>query len=215
MYINEMAIGSAVSVNAKNKEGKEVNLDTTIVGAYDGGEYKMVLVEALKHNGQILVFESVTCQAFVTNADDNKVYKFRLPAVVKREQGGKIYHCLISGDNASEENRRGAKRYGLSAKGTLQLLGTTSTVKGYVRDVSATGISFLASDANLSIGDKVTISFKHDMTGAQLRVVAQIVRMQEQDNDKGILYGCLILKHDAKYTLMVSYLMRQECKVRK
>ena len=213
MYINEMAIGSAVSVNAKNKDGKEVNLDTTIIGAYDGGQYKMVLVEALRHNGQILVFESVACQAFITNADDNKIYKFRLPAIAKREQDGKLYHCLISSDNASEENRRGAKRYGLSAKGTLQILGTASNVKGYVRDVSATGISFLASDANLSIGDKVSISFKHEMTGAQLKVVAQIVRMQEQD--KGTLYGCLIHKHDAKYTLMISYLMRQECKVRK
>lgn len=213
MFINQMAEGSAVQIEAKNKDGKEVNLNTEVAGVYEAGEYKMVLVDALRHNGQILVFNSVSCQAYITNADDNKIYKFKLQAILKKEQDGKIYHCLISNEDATEENRRTAKRFGLSAKGTMQLLGSTSQIKGYVRDLSATGISFLASVSGLKIGDKVSIGFVHEISGLNVKVVAQIVRTQEQE--KGTLFGCVLNKHDAKYTQVISYLMRQECKVKK
>lgn len=213
MFINEIASGSAVELLAKNKEGKEIVLNSQVIAAFDQGEHKMVLVEAFMHNGQLLVFNSVMCQASFTNADDNKIYKFRLRAVLKKEHEGKMCHCLVSNEEVSEENRRTAKRFGISAKGVIQLLGNTSNVKGYVRDISATGISFLVSASNLQIGDKVSVSFTHDLSGAKVKVVAQIVRMVEEE--KGTLFGCVVHKHDAKYTQVISYLMRQECKVRK
>lgn len=213
MYINEMANESAVSIDVKNKEGKEVTLETKIVGSYEAGGYRMVLVEALRHNGQLLIFNSVICQATVTNADDNKLYKYRLQAVVKREYEGNVYHCLISNEDAAEENRRGAKRFGVGDKANIQILGTTNVLKGYVHDISATGISFLVNDAKLVVGDKVAISFVHEITGAQVKVVAQIVRQEERE--KGVKYGCLVQKHDAKYNMLIAYLMRQECKVKK
>lgn len=213
MYINEMANGSAVSLDVRNKEGKEVTLETQIVGSYEAGDYKMALVEALRHNGQLLVFQSVVCQAMVTNADDNKLYRYKLRAVVKREYEGKVYHCLISNEDASEENRRGAKRFGIGEKANIQLAGSTNVLKGYVHDVSATGISFLVSDTKLGVGDKVAVSFVHEITGAQVKVVAQIVRLEQRD--KGVKYGCVIQKHDAKYNMLIAYLMRQECKIKK
>ncbi len=212
MYINEMANDSAVMLEVKSKEGKELSLATQVIGGYEAGEYKMVLVEALRHNGHLLKFEAVTCYAYITNAEDNKVYKFKLQGVIKREQEGQVYHCLISNENVSEENRRGAKRFGVGAKGTIQILGTTTTSRGYVHDISATGISFLVADSSLSVGDKVKISFEHEITGVQLGVAAQIVRSEERD--RGTLFGCIVHKHDAKYTMLISYLMRQECKVR-
>lgn len=213
MYINEMANGSAVSLDVRNKEGKEVTLETQIVGSYEAGDYKMALVEALRHNGQLLVFQSVVCQAMVTNADDNKLYRYKLRAVVKREYEGKVYHCLISNEDASEENRRGAKRFGIGEKANIQLSGSTNVLKGYVHDVSATGISFLVSDTKLGVGDKVAVSFVHEITGAQVKVVAQIVRFEQRDKD--VKYGCVIQKHDAKYNMLIAYLMRQECKIKK
>ncbi len=213
MYINEMASGSTVSIEVKNKEGKEVTLETLAVSGYDAGGYKMLLVEALRHNGQLLVFNSVTCEALVTNADDNKLYKYRLQAVVKREHEDNVYHCLISNENAAEENRRGAKRFGVGEKANIQIMGTTSALKGYVHDISATGIALLLSDAKLVVGDKVTISFTHEITGIQVRVAAEIIRQEELE--KGIRYGCIVHKHDAKYSTLLAYLMRQECRVRK
>lgn len=212
MFINEMAVGSFVSIDVKNKEGKEVTLETHIVDGFEAGDYRMVLVEALRHNGQLLVFNSVICLATVTNADDGKLYKYKLQGVVKREQDGNMYHCLISSDDATEENRRGAKRFGVGDKANIQILGTTNTLKGYVHDISATGISFLLNDANLVEGDKVAVSFTHEITGAQVKVIAQVVRLEERD--KGVKYGCMVQKHDAKYNMLISYLMRQECKVR-
>lgn len=213
MYINEMANGSTVSINVKNKEGKEVTLETQMVGPYEAGDYKMALVEALRYDGQLLVFETVACYATVTNADDQKLYKYKLRAIVKREFEGKVYHCLISNEDATEENRRGAKRFGVGEKADIQLLGTMNVLKGYVHDVSATGISFLVGDGKLDVGDKVAISFVHEITGAQVKVVAQIVRLENKE--KGVKCGCVIQKHDAKYNMLIAYLMRQECKVKR
>ena len=67
-------------------------------------------------------------------------------------------------------------------------------------------------ESNLIVGDRVSIGFEHEITGAQLKVVAQIVRCSQEE--KGTLFGCVVQKHDAKYNLLISYLMRQECKVR-
>lgn len=213
MFINEIAAGSIVELLVKNKEGREVRLSSEAFMALEEGEHRMLLVEAFTHNGQLLVFSSVMCQAIITNADDNKIYKFRLRAVLKKEHEGKIYHCLVSNEEVTEENRRTAKRFGISAKGTIQILGNTSTIKGYVRDISATGISFLVAASSLQIGDKVSVSFVHELSGAKVKVVAQIVR--SVDEEKGTLFGCVVHKHDAKYTQVIAYLMRQECKVRK
>lgn len=213
MYINEMPNGSAVLLDVKNREGKELSLHTTVTGAFDGGDYKMVLVEALRHDGQLLSFNSVICYATITNLDDGRAYKYKLQTVVKREYDGNVYHCLISGEDASEENRRGAKRFGLSEKADIQVLGGTTVLKGYVHDISATGISVLAPETKIAIGDKIAVAFDHEITGAHLKVVAQVIR--SADHDKGTLFGCQILKHDAKYTLLISYLMRQECKVKR
>lgn len=212
MFINEMASGSLVSIGVRNKEGKEVVLDTQIVGAYEAGDYKMVLVDALRHNGQLLVFNSVICEALVSNADDNRLYRFKLQGIVKRESEGTIYHCLISSDNATEENRRGAKRFGVGEKATIQLLGAGNTLRGHVLDISATGVAFSVSGSELAVGDKVGISFMHEITGIQIKVTAQIVRQEERD--KGMKYGCALHKHDSKYNMLLAYLMRQECKVR-
>ncbi len=212
MFINEVAEGSAVMLEVKTKDGKEMTLETQVIGVFEAGEYKMAFVEALRHEGRLLTFDSVTCYAYITNAEDNKIYKYKLKGIIKREKDGQVYHCLISNDDVAEENRRGAKRFGVSAKGTIQLLGNTSSLRGYVRDISATGISFLVADSKLDIGDKVSISFEHEITGAQIKVIAEIVRCVEQE--KGTLFGCQVHKHDAKFTMLISYLMRQECKVR-
>lgn len=213
MFINEMAGESLVALEVKNKEGKEVILETQVVSSFEAGDYKMVLVEALRHNGQILAFNSVMCTAYITNAEDGKMYKYRLQGIAKREQEGITYHCLISNEDAAEENRRGAKRFKLGAKANIQLLGGGSgTLRAMLNDMSATGISFRMAEAKLMIGDMVSVSFEHDITGAQLKVVAQIVRTQELE--KGVLFGCVVKKHDAKYNMLISYLMRQECKVR-
>lgn len=213
MYINEMPNGSAVLLDVRNREGKELSLHTTVTGSFDGGDYKMVLVEALKHDGKLLTFNSVICYATITNLDDGRAYKYKLQAIVKREYDENVYHCLISGEDASEENRRGAKRFGLSEKADIQVLGGTTVLKGYVHDISATGISVLASETKIAIGDKIAVAFDHEITGAHLKVVSQVIRSAE--HDKGTLFGCQILKHDAKYTLLISYLMRQECKAKR
>lgn len=213
MYINEMPNGSAVLLEVKNKEGKEVSLHTVVTGAFDGGDYKMVLVEALKHNGQLLVFNSVICHAEITNIEDGRAYKYKLQAVVKREYDGNVYHCLISSEDVSEENRRGAKRFGVGERSDIQVLGSNSILKGYVHDISATGISILAAETQIAIGDKIAVAFDHAITGAHIKVVAQVIRIAE--HDKGTLFGCRVIKHDAKYTLLISYLMRQECKVKR
>ncbi len=212
MFINEIASESVVELQVKNKEGKEINLVSTVVLPMQGIENRMVLVEPFKHNDQLLTFSSVMCVASITNAEDNKIYKFRLRAVLKTEHEGKVYHCLVSNEEVNEENRRSAKRFGISAKGSIQLLGNTSTIKGYVRDISATGISFFVTAASLNIGDKISVAFAHDMTGAKVKVIAQIVRTVEEE--KGVLFGCVVHKHDAKYTQVISYLMRQECRTR-
>uniref|UniRef100_UPI004056C962 PilZ domain-containing protein n=1 Tax=Acetatifactor sp. TaxID=1872090 RepID=UPI004056C962 len=212
MYINEMAVGSEVLLEVKNKEGKEVTLTTQIVSAYEAGGYKMVLVEALRHNGHLLVFSAVTCTAMVTNAEDGRLYVYKLQGVLKRENEGTIYHCLIANEDVAEENRRGAKRFGVGEKASIQILGTTNVLRGHVHDISATGISFLVNDAHLNMGDKVAISFTHEITGATVKVVAEVVRQQE--HEKGVKFGCVVQKHDAKYNMLISYLMRQECKVK-
>lgn len=212
MFINEVASESVVELLVKNKEGREIVLTSVVVMPLSEGEHRMILVEPFMHEGHLLVFNSVMCQASITNADDNKIYKFRLRAVAKKEHEGKIYHCLVSNEEVNEENRRTAKRFGLSAKGSIQLLGNTATMKGYVRDISATGISFLLAASSLQIGDKVSVDFVHELSGARVKVVAQIVRSVEEE--KGTLFGCVVHKHDAKYTQVISYLMRQECKVR-
>jgi len=212
MFINEIASESVVELQVKNKEGKEINLVSTVVLPMEGSQNRMVLVEPFRHNDQLLTFSSVMCVASITNAADNKVYKFRLRAVLKTEHEGKIYHCLVSNEEVNEENRRSAKRFGISAKGVMQILGSTSTIKGYVRDVSATGIAFYVTACSLAVGDKVSISFTHDMSGAKVKVIAQVVRVVEEE--KGVLFGCVVHKHDAKYTQVISYLMRQECKIR-
>lgn len=213
MFINEIAMESEVSIDVKNKEGREMTFNTKVVGSFDAGVYKMLFVEALRHNGQLLSFDSVICTAYIVNAEDSRLYKFRLQGIAKREHEGATCHCLISSEEVTEENRRTAKRFGLSARGTLQVVGSTSAMRGFVHDVSATGISFLMGTGNVAIGDTVKIGFTHDITGFNISVVGQVVRSEERD--KGILYGCLIHKHDAKYTQLVSYLMRQECKVKK
>jgi len=213
MYINEMAIESEVSIDVKNKEGKEMTFNTRAVGNFDAGNYKMLFVEAIRHNGHLLSFESVACTAYIANAEDGRLYKFKLQGIAKREHEGQTCHCLISCEDAAEENRRNAKRFGLSARGTLQVVGGGSGMRGFVHDVSATGISFLMGSGSVSHGDTVKIGFTHDITGFNISVVAQVVRIEERD--KGMLYGCQIHKHDAKYTQLVSYLMRQECKVKK
>ena len=84
MFINEIASESVVELQVKNKEGKEINLVSTVVVPMEGIENRMVLVEAFRHNDQLLTFSSVMCVASITNSADNKVYKFRLRAVLKR-----------------------------------------------------------------------------------------------------------------------------------
>lgn len=212
MFINEMASESIVELQVRNKEGKEINFVSMVVLPIEGIDNRMVLVEPFRHNDQLLNFSQVACVATITNTEDHKVYKFKLRGILKTEHEGNLYHCMVCNDDVKEENRRSSKRFGLSCRGDIQLLGNTSTIRGYVRDVSATGIAFFVTASSLAIGDKVSIAFSHDMTGAKVKVVAQIVRIVEEE--KGILYGCLIHKHDVKYTQVVSYLMRQECRTR-
>jgi len=212
MFINEIASESVVELQVRNKEGKEIVLHSTVVMPIEGIDNRMVLVEPFRHNDQILTFSSVLCIATITNSEDNKIYRFKLRGVLKTERENEVYHCLVCNEEVSEENRRNAKRFGVSARGDIQLLGTNTTIKGYVRDVSATGIAFFVNACNLCVGDKVSVAFSHDMTGARVKVIAQIVRIVEEE--KGVLFGCVVHKHDAKFTQVVSYLMRQECKIR-
>lgn len=176
-----------VTIGTNKLEFESVSIGETSVPK------KGLLVEAMKHEDKVLGFRTsgITCSVISVNTEDKKPYIWR-DVTVRTVKGndGVVYHVLICSQSAVPINRRENYRVWLGLDGFVQLGINSDPKPVVVKDISATGISFMShEDIDVNSGIPVHLRFIDDVSNLKFDLSGLMVRKEELKDAKKI-YGC-------------------------
>ncbi len=163
-----------------------------------------VLLTPIQLNGKVVGFPP-DCRVHLLYIEDNHVYCFKNIQLKAIRYENKVYHCATLIGDAEILNRRGAFRVYI---GTDSIL-TAFTARGpkshrvLLKDLSESGMAYLSSE-DFDIGRTVRMNIII-APGKEMKLGAQIIRIQEFEDRQEKLYGCKFLE---KNNLLTGYLMR-------
>lgn len=123
------------------------------------------------------------------------------------EYKGKQYHMIGCKDVGMEVNRRGCFRIFVGEEGLAQVGEHTGIMKVTVKDMSATGFSFLGErELETPLGGEVRLTFEDDIRDIRFDLSGRLVR-KAKDEDEKTLYGC---KLHISNKVVDSYIARRQ-----
>lgn len=103
---------------------------------------------------------------------------------------GKRYHMISCSKVGLEINRRGSYRVSVGLSGFALVDGLEKKILVVVKDVSATGFSFISDTEELtSIGADVQLVFEDAIEGEKFVLTGRLVRKHDLGNGR-VQYGC-------------------------
>lgn len=189
--------------------GKKTIFLTTVEKVMD----QTVLLSPVRIGGKLLGFPP-TCTVNLIYSTDEGAYSWSKVTVKAVKYDKNVYHSVTLLTEGSSINRRNSYRVFIGSQMTI----TTFTSNGpkslpvLIKNVSEGGFAFFSTEV-FEVGR--TIRFNLTIKKSQeLRLAAQIVRCQEDEDRPDRLYGCKFLE---KNPLLAAYLMhlQQEHQKRK
>lgn len=227
MYISEMCGGQPVKLEVEIN-GAKMEFETTVVAVEDKKQMKAlegiaqkfpyVLVEPITKNDKVIGFppNGVNYVVSYVDKDTKKPYEWHnvLVKQVAFADGSK-YHIFISDKNAKEVNRRERYRLWLGCDGILQMGLSQKSLRVIVKDISATGVSFIIEnreniDASLipKRSSIVSLSFSDAETNTKFKINASVVRIEEMEDGR-TLYGCRLMQESGAIAKFVNTKQRE------
>lgn len=198
MTAAELEISHSVELEIMINEKK-----TTLLTAVEKIAEQMVFLTPIRMGGKVVGFPE-NCIVHLLYSAENHVYCWHNVTIkaVRYEKG--IYHCATLVGDAEIINRRGSYRVYVGSE--MPITAFTSdgpkNIHVLMKDISETGIGFFSSET-FDIGRTIRLNLVLK-NNKELRLGAQIVRIQKDESRPGHLYGCRFLE---KSPLLAGYLM--------
>lgn len=221
-YIDGMAKGTSVSIEATDEEGKHVSLFTTVAQITDMTD--MMVLEDLRHKHAKLHYaflDPVREEGLLINFTSENVIKNIVIIQEGRPYGWKnvniinlrlpVYgsiHVIISNDKIKPFNRRKYYRLSLGIEGIMQVQEQTHPV--LIKDISEGGIAIISNAiAGVEKGVLLEISFHDNSTGAYYRLPAAVVWVDSTTSVRTV-YGCRLLVHSDSLAHFINFKQQEK-----
>ena len=211
MYINEITIGSQVTIKVK-VEGQILEFNSEVVATGDTRKGKFLACNFIIIQDKVLNLSRHHVFVDIHNIGDGRDYRFFLnaSALDKKNRNMRLY----STDNAKAKNHREAFRVPCGYRAVLQIGNNRKAIDGHVHDLSFTGASyvFTTDAANVTVGDSVSGSI-YDNDEHLYRTSGEIVRILENFGKDLTLIG-VKFEGDIKIQGLIGKLQLNELRVR-
>lgn len=232
MVLNELAIGSSVELTAIIGtqrlvfQTEIVNLPTDDKKVHKALQkltngYPYVAVPVIRQNDKVVGFPTsgVVYQVVIVNKEDEKVYQWVSVAIRQVKLPDlPAFHIIISNKAAKEYNRRQRYRLWLGIDGVASIGLSRKPIDVLVKDISSTGISFIARNAvleekNITINHNTfaVLTFFDEPSGTNFRISCIVIRAVAVDEQR-TLYGCKFAEENQLIGQFVNKRQREKIK---
>lgn len=186
MRLEELAENQKLHIEVIAKTGR---LEYDVVSKFSA--HGAVFIEPIRYNNQIINFVRSDIIIKVLYTRNNRKPIERSNCYIKSvEYKGKQYHMIGSNNVGIEVNRRECFRIFIGEKGLAQVGEHTGIMKVTVKDISATGFSFLGDrESETPLGEDVRLTFQDSIRDIRFDLSGRLVR-KVADEDEKTLYGC-------------------------
>lgn len=202
MYINEMAVGSEVSIHVfRGKEkvdlvSEVVDIDPQLKNML-AKKARFIPVKAIEKEGKVVSFPENLHYHTIISCEGSPLIWYELSIrYIQHPSTGEKYHLIFSEKEGKVHNRRENYRLYMGCSGTAQVGDSKKTTEVLIKDISAQGVGFVMSaqdSKDISIGDKVHLKFRDgvEYNNTMFDLVTNVVRIDDMDNENRCLVGCM------------------------
>lgn len=150
-----------------------------------------VFIEPIRYNKQIINFvrSDIIIKVLYTRKN-RKPIEWRDCHIKAVEYKGNYYHMITCKNVGVEVNRRECFRIFVGEDGQAQVGEHTGIMKVNVKDISATGFSFVGKrESETPLGEHVRLTFDDIIRKVHFDLTGKLVR-KEKDEDEKTIYGC-------------------------
>ncbi|MDE7310369.1 MAG: PilZ domain-containing protein [Eubacterium sp.] len=211
MKISELKKGEKVTIRCKHK-----TLLADMEAQVAGVRSEVVLLELIRHDGQIVDFSSPHVQIITIYEDGKDMPKaWTNCRIQKRTVDGKQYHALAAPKASVKVNRRKVSRILLNKPGKLKISNVPDGVDIMIHDLCVNGIGF---ECPVKIEEQdirhLYIQFldegkEDDEEEQEIKVEARVVWKKELPGG-GLFYGCRLVNAGGNLGYYVADKMRED-----
>lgn len=203
MKLEELAENQKLHIEVIAKTG---SLEYDVVSEFSA--HGAVFIEPIRYNKQIINFvrsDIIINVLYIRN--NRKPIEWRGCYIKAVEYRGKQYHMISSKNVGTEVNRRGSFRVFVGEEGLAQVGKHTGVMKVTIKDISATGFSFVGErESETPLGEGVRLTFEDSIRNVHFDLSGRLVRKEKDDNEK-TLYGCNLYSSNK---IVDSYIARRQ-----
>ncbi len=203
MNLEELAENQKLHIEVIAKTGR---LEYDVVSKFSA--HGAVFVEPIRYKEQVINFvrSDIMINVFYTR-NNRKPIEWRGCYIKWVEYKGKQYHMITCKNVGIEVNRRGCFRIFVGEEGLAQVGEHTGIMKVTVKDISATGFSFLGDrELETPLGGGVRLTFEDNIRDIRFDLSGRLVRKVKGEDEK-TLYGCKLYVSNR---LVDSYIARRQ-----
>lgn len=203
MKLEDLAENQKLHIEVIAKTGR---LEYDVVSKFSA--HGAVFIEPIRYHGQIINFvrSDIIINVLYTR-NNRKPVKWHGCYIKWVEYKGKQYHMIVCKSAGTEVNRRGCFRIFVGEEGLAQVGEHTGIMKVTVKDISATGFSFLGErESETPLGGGVRLTFEDSIRDIRFDLSGRLVRKVKGDDEK-TLYGC---KLSISNKVVDSYIARRQ-----
>lgn len=191
MRLNELQEDQKLHIEVLAKGGT-LEYDVVTKISTHGG----ILIEPIRYKDKILNFGHPDIAIKVIYArEGEKPIEWDGCFIKTVEYNGERYHFIGCEKVGVEVNRRGCVRIFLGDKGQAQVGAHHGILKVTVKDISASGFSFVGESVqDVAIGEVVHLTFEEGIRLEKFDLYGNLMRKVELE-EKSALYGCKLAKH--------------------
>ncbi len=208
MKISELKKGQKVTVRCKHKT-LLVDMEAHVAGVRS----EVVLLELIRHDGQVVDFSSPHVQIITIYEDGLDMPKaWTNCRIQRRTVDGRQYHALAAPKTSVKVNRRKVSRIILNKSGRLKLSNQSEIVEIMIHDLCVNGIGF---ECPVKIEEQdirhLYIQFLDEdrEDEEEIKVEARVVWKKELP-EGGFFYGCRLVNAEENLGYYVAGKMREE-----
>ncbi|MDE6889384.1 MAG: PilZ domain-containing protein [Eubacterium sp.] len=208
MKISDLKKGQKVTVRCKHKT-LLVDMEAHVAGVRS----EVVLLELIRHDGQVVDFSSPHVQIITIYEDGLDMPKaWTNCRIQRRTVDGRQYHALAAPKTSVKVNRRKVSRIILNKSGRLKLSNQSETVEIMIHDLCVNGIGF---ECPVKIEEQdirhLYIQFLDEdrEDEEEIKVEARVVWKKELP-EGGFFYGCRLVNAEENLGYYVAGKMREE-----
>lgn len=186
MTLGEVQQNSILHMEVLGKSGR-LEYDLPVLFTAQGAAF----VSPITYKGQIVNFNRTDVMINILyTRNDEKPIQWCGCAVKTVAYKGNKYHMISCSKIGLEVNRRGSYRLYMGISGLATIDGVDGKMRVVVKDISATGFSFIAPKENMTKeGADVRLAFEEEKSDLRFDLSGRLVRKVELDNGQ-IQYGC-------------------------